>query len=195
MKADRGQTTQDYLVGVSVLLLTVTFVFGYTPTVFDSYENPVDGVDRTQADRAAEYLVSNYSVENQSNVLRFDADIDSLPGNSSDAVDRGIHEMLANETSRNGFLAFRNEAGLNTLTERRARPNVNVILVNTSQIRNSSDPSPIRVTQGGTTVEFSYGDDPDQDTEYASETRVVTLDNETKANFCRPTCWLVVRVW
>jgi hypothetical protein len=179
MISERGQTTQDYLVGVSLLLLTTTFVFGYMPNVFDSYENPVDGVDRAQADRAAEYLVENYSIEGRSNELRYDA-----------PSGRGVHEMLANETSRNGFIHFRREAGLNTLTDRRAKPNVNVILVNTSELKTEPDPSAI---VDGSKV-FSYGDEPDADTEFASETRVVRLDNDT-ANYCRPTCWLVVRVW
>jgi len=190
---DRGQTTQDYLFGVTILLLTVTFVFGYVPNVFDAYEADVDGIDNAQADRAAEYLLENYSVEGRSNMLRFDGN----PTNEGtpDDVERGINEMLANESARNGFLAFRQEAGLNTRTERRTEPHVNVIIVNTTVLNRTGSLRPHTDPSLGPDLpdRFEYGDVPDSDQTVASETRVITLDNDTR--YCRPTCWLVVRVW
>lgn len=324
MISERGQTTQDYLIGVSIFLVTVTFVFGYLPTVFDSYNAPVDGIDHAQADRAAEFLVSNYTVEGRTNVLRhqhfnlssgvryevYDG-IDRLPGSYGapdetgtvdkfDLIDpgandyvlrfrgyievpadgsyefetesddgsrlsidgdvvvsnlhvspsspgsqteggtvqlsegnhsitveyyddedpsgstalevrwsgpsfgmteiqpeelhqpgRGIHEMLRNVSYRHGFLAFRQDTGLNTLTDRQAKPNVNVIIANSSEIRSRGDTDPIIAPSG---VAYEYGDDPDADVATASETRVIQLENDTY-NYCDPTCWLVVRVW
>lgn len=187
MHSEKGQTTQDYLLGVTILLLTVFFVFGAVPTVFESYERPVGGTDRTQAHRAAEWLLHNYSVDGRTNVLRFDSDPSSSPD-----VKGGINETLSRPA---GIEAFREGAGLNTRTDRRAKPHVNVILVNSSQLNATGAPAPI---VGGNGEPFEYGENY-RNQSAASVTRVVRLDNATNApdpeKYCTPTCWLIVRVW
>ena len=53
---DRGQTTIDFVVGISIFLLVVAFVVLFVPGIFD----PFDGTSRTQAaDRFAATLASD----------------------------------------------------------------------------------------------------------------------------------------
>lgn len=67
----RGQTTQDYLIGVSVLLLTVMGVFLFVPTIF---ELPGDSVERnahTQATALSDRVLTAYRVGGTTNTLRY----------------------------------------------------------------------------------------------------------------------------
>lgn len=53
---DRGQTTIDFVVGISIFLLVVAFVVLFVPGIFD----PFDGTSRTQAaDRFAATLTND----------------------------------------------------------------------------------------------------------------------------------------
>lgn len=173
---NRGQTLQDFALGVSLFLVTVTFVFGYVPTVFAQYDAPTDSVDQQQANRVAEYIVENYSVAGQANVLR----------NGTGAV-TGVHATLSTDA---GFERLREVTGLNTTTDERARPNLNVRLVNTTEVTGEDEKEPIRVGGRGP---YEFGESWRPDTPAATETRVVRLGNDTGQ--CEPTCWLVVRVW
>ncbi len=49
----RGQTTQDFAVGVGLFLLAVTVVFSLVPTVLGPYDSGVTGSQAAQADRVA----------------------------------------------------------------------------------------------------------------------------------------------
>ncbi|MBZ6493866.1 DUF7287 family protein [Natrinema longum] len=60
--SDRGQTTQDFAVGIGLFLLAVAFVFLFLPTIGTPYESS-GGADRAQADRIADRIVSNLSTE------------------------------------------------------------------------------------------------------------------------------------
>lgn len=169
---DRGQTLQDYLLGVSFMIVAVVFVVGYLPSVFESYDSPADSVRSEQADRAAEYLVANYTAGDEANVLKY-----KQPG--------GIDRTLARDA---GMDALRRAASLQTQTDNRAPPNVNIVLVNSTTLETKEDLLPIMV--GGDT--YSYGDDYEGDAA-ARATRVVQLRGDSTQ--CTPTCWLVVRVW
>lgn len=169
---DRGQTLQDYLLGVSILLVAVIFTVGYLPSVFDSYDSPTDGVIAEQADRAAVYLVDNYSVEGKANVLKHDQ-----PG--------GIHRTLSTAA---GIAALRDNASLNTATDRRRPPNVNIELVNTSTLEGPGELT--AAVESGRT--YSYGQTY-RNQSAARAIRVVRLANDP--GICTPTCWLVVRAW
>ncbi len=57
--ADRGQTTQDFAVGIGVFLLTIAFVFTYVPSFATPYESSVGGAETAQADRIADRIVEN----------------------------------------------------------------------------------------------------------------------------------------
>lgn len=59
--AKRGQTTQDYLTGVSVLLLVLVAVFTFVPGVFTPFEEPVETAQRSQADALATEILATAS--------------------------------------------------------------------------------------------------------------------------------------
>lgn len=67
---ERGQTLQDYVLGVSLFLLTVLIVVGtILPTVTAPFDQEVGGDKMSQADRVAETMVSNTSVGAGTNSL------------------------------------------------------------------------------------------------------------------------------
>jgi hypothetical protein len=66
---DRGQTPQDYIVGILVFLATVVAVVGLLPTLTAPYQSGVDGEDIAQADRVSQQLVSNLSTIEEPNEL------------------------------------------------------------------------------------------------------------------------------
>jgi hypothetical protein len=61
--ADRGQTTQDFAVGVGVFLLAIAFVFSFLPTVVTPFDSSVGGAETAQADRIADLIVHNVSMD------------------------------------------------------------------------------------------------------------------------------------
>ncbi|MXV63994.1 hypothetical protein GS429_18385 [Natronorubrum sp. JWXQ-INN-674] len=60
---DRGQTTQDFAVGIGVFILAVAFVFSFLPTILTPFDSTVSGGETAQADRIADRLVHNLSAE------------------------------------------------------------------------------------------------------------------------------------
>jgi hypothetical protein len=58
----RGQTLQDFLLGVSLFLVTTMFVLSLLPGYLSPYTVGVGGDEEAQADRVAQTLVSNLSV-------------------------------------------------------------------------------------------------------------------------------------
>ncbi|QCC55781.1 hypothetical protein DV706_02825 [Natronorubrum bangense] len=58
---DRGQTTQDFAVGIGVFILAVAFVFTFLPTILTPFDSSVSGGQTAQADRIADRLVDNLS--------------------------------------------------------------------------------------------------------------------------------------
>lgn len=69
---ERGQTTQDYIVGISIMLLTIAGVFTFVPAVFDTSEDPVQRNAYTQADAVADELISEHNVGGASSTLVYD---------------------------------------------------------------------------------------------------------------------------
>lgn len=59
---NRGQSAPDFLVGMSVFLLTIGFVFAFVPGMFDPFETDT-GPNMVSADRAAAYLAESALVE------------------------------------------------------------------------------------------------------------------------------------
>lgn len=169
---NRGQTNTDFVLGASLMLLTVAFVLVNTPGVFSIAEGSVDSVREEEASRAATYLVTNNSVAGTSNELRF-----GEPG--------GINETFAEAAA---FTAFRERAGLASASERRVAPTINITLVNGSEIGTAA-PVPITDANGN---EMRQGDSLPDRTSIAATSRVVTLST---GSHCDPTCRLIVRVW
>ncbi len=75
----RGQTQLDYLVGVSVVLLTLTGVFLFVPGVFQTFDQPVDQTERTAADRLSENLIHESAVTGTQQTLNY-SELDRLLG-------------------------------------------------------------------------------------------------------------------
>jgi hypothetical protein len=66
---DRGQTAQDFAVGIGLFLLAVAFVFAFVPQVVSPYDVGIGASESSQADRAATMIVGNLSVEDRPNEL------------------------------------------------------------------------------------------------------------------------------
>ncbi|WP_254523233.1 DUF7287 family protein [Natrinema caseinilyticum] len=74
---DRGQTTQDFAIGIGIFLLAIAFVFSFLPSVITPFDSGVDGAETAQADRIADLVVHNLSTStgtaNQINETDFTA--------------------------------------------------------------------------------------------------------------------------
>lgn len=57
----RGQTTQDFAIGIGVFLLAIAFVFSFLPSVVTPFDSSVGGAETAQADRIADRIVHNVS--------------------------------------------------------------------------------------------------------------------------------------
>lgn len=67
---DRGQTTQDFAIGIGVFLLSVAFVFSYLPSLTTPFDSSVGGAETAQADRIADRIVADLSdSETQPNTI------------------------------------------------------------------------------------------------------------------------------
>jgi len=67
--SDRGQTTQDFAVGISVFLLTVGFTFGFLPTLLSPFGSPVGDDITAKSDRVAGTMISDLSVDGEPRTL------------------------------------------------------------------------------------------------------------------------------
>ncbi|RQG99673.1 DUF7287 family protein [Natrarchaeobius oligotrophus] len=61
--SSRGQTTQDFVVGIGIFVLAVAFVFTTVPTFLATPTGSVDGADLAQADRVAAVIVSDLETD------------------------------------------------------------------------------------------------------------------------------------
>lgn len=70
---DRGQTTQDFAVGVSIFLLVLAGTVAFLPNIFAPYDQNVGSVERQQAVRIADVLVADspYAVQDASATLSY----------------------------------------------------------------------------------------------------------------------------
>ncbi len=66
---DRAQTLNDYVVGISVFLLTVSFVVAFLPSIFAPFTAPIDDATTARANRGAGHLVEVLSASDAPNVL------------------------------------------------------------------------------------------------------------------------------
>ncbi|WP_423744788.1 hypothetical protein V5735_01715 (plasmid) [Haladaptatus sp. SPP-AMP-3] len=66
---DRGQTLNDYVLGISVFLLTVAFVVAFLPGIFTPFNAPIGDSTTARASRGATFIVGNLSVDGHPNVL------------------------------------------------------------------------------------------------------------------------------
>jgi len=87
----RGQTTQDFVVGIGIFLLAVAFVFSFVPSIITPY-TAATTAETAQADRIADAIVSEYDEGHNELDLRnfdeFDANEYGIRAVDDVAVDR-----------------------------------------------------------------------------------------------------------
>lgn len=67
----RGQTLNDYLLGVILLVVTLAGTFAMVPGLFQPFQEPVDTQESAVAERVGDSLIENYSVAGSQNTLNF----------------------------------------------------------------------------------------------------------------------------
>lgn len=65
----RGQTPVDYLIGISLVLVTILGTFALVPVVFDPFEPAVSPDKQSMADRLADNLVTNHTYAGEERTL------------------------------------------------------------------------------------------------------------------------------
>ncbi len=106
---DRGQTLNDYVLGISVFLLTVAFVIAFLPGIFTPFNAPISDSTTARANRGATFVVNDLSVPQQPNVL-----------NQS----RTTVFFEQNETQLRETLSFPSTTGVNVTISETATGNV-----------------------------------------------------------------------
>ena len=100
---DRGQTLNDYVLGISVFLLTVAFVVAFLPGIFTPFNAPISDSTTARANRGAAFVVNDLSVDHHPNVLN---------------ASRTTAFFGQNETQLRGTLGFPSVVGVNvTISE------------------------------------------------------------------------------
>lgn len=101
----RGQTANDYLIGIIIVLVTVVAVFGFFPSIFTPFEAAVTSQDRVMADNLADELVSANTVpgtQQTLNVTAFEDDLSNaatLKQRAGIRESRQINATIENETT------------------------------------------------------------------------------------------------
>lgn len=166
---DRGQTTQDFAVGIGIFLLAIAFVFSYMPSLLTPFSSSVDSGQTAQADRIAATIVDNLSEDsdrpNHLNASAFEEQYGTADDGSDLAAALGLR--VANGVAID-------------------KANVTIEKLNQSEDRSDRR------------IDDLTGGDPYRDESAASAGRIVTLDTEGTSvddDACEPACRLVVRVW
>jgi len=89
---ERGQTANDYLIGIIIVLVTLVTVFGYFPSIFDPFEDPVSSDDRAMADNLADELIANNTMSGTQQTLNRTAFEDDLSDSATLKQRAGIKE-------------------------------------------------------------------------------------------------------
>lgn len=76
---ERGQTPSDYLIGISLVLVTIIGVFGVIQGgIYEPFEDPVGGEERTMADEFGATLIDEYETAWGSRTVDNDTMTDDL---------------------------------------------------------------------------------------------------------------------
>ena len=67
LSGDRGQTTQDFAIGIGIFILAIAFVFAFVPTIITPFAD-AGGAQTAQSDRVAATIVDNLSDEESNNL-------------------------------------------------------------------------------------------------------------------------------
>ena len=74
--SDRGQTPQDFAMGIGIFIIAVAFAFAFIPTAFNFSNSDVTASETKLAERASMQLVSNFSVGERQNTINGTATAD-----------------------------------------------------------------------------------------------------------------------
>lgn len=94
--AERGQTAQDFVVGIGLFMLAIAFVFTYFPTLLTPYSGPVGQPGPEQADRIAATIVADLEGDAPNELTDLDdlaVDEDELGLRSTDSVNVTIASL------------------------------------------------------------------------------------------------------
>ncbi|OVE85633.1 DUF7287 family protein [Natronolimnobius baerhuensis] len=69
VSGDRGQTTQDFAVGIGIFILAVAFVFSFLPSIVTPYDSAVGGAETAQADRISDKVLEELIVDGGPNEI------------------------------------------------------------------------------------------------------------------------------
>ncbi|WP_435345688.1 DUF7287 family protein [Haloarchaeobius sp. HRN-SO-5] len=143
----RGQTTQDFAVGISIFLLTVGFTFGFLPSLLSPFGSPLGDDITAKSDRVAETIIDDHLVEGELRTLD-DTELDNfLTNNPTDADLRAYFGL-------------------------RASADVNVTVMNVHD-----DGTRTVLVGPASGDEMSAGDEYGSQTSAASTTRVVVVES------------------
>lgn len=113
MTGRRAQTEFDYVVGMTLMLLTLSGVFMFVPGIYEPFEDPVDADEAAASERIADNIMNETVVsgtENTINYTRMEAiiqrDFDTIRSRS--AVPSG---RTVNVTFQNGSGIVRSGSG------------------------------------------------------------------------------------
>jgi hypothetical protein len=163
--SDRAQTIQDFAVGASVFLLTVSFVFAFVPSLFTPFTSSVDPGAPMQADRVSDQIINDTQIDERPNYLRVTGGSYSLTDLFTDDSDG--------------------------LQDRYRLPSTSQINVTLSQV--DGDGSPVDLSPGGPTAATGnqYNNRPAASLTRIVGVPGVTPCDPAQGNTCR----LTVRIW
>lgn len=93
-RADRGQTINDYLLGMILLLLSIALVFGYFPGIFQPFETEVSNEEEAMATNLAAELVDNSTVGESQQTVNLTVLDQTMADFDEDSEPAGIPEWL-----------------------------------------------------------------------------------------------------
>lgn len=168
---NRAQTPHDYLIGVSLLLITLFGVFAFVPGMLQPFAQPTGADAGAAADRLGERLVTNHTYDGQANTIDGEALKQSLTDSSKfgDILDRsGVNRSIQ-------FV------------------NVTVIQPDQTRIDNNSRTTGPDSNWRQPPAESDYYVNT---TTAATAIRIVDIENDQGYDEdCEPACRIVVRVW
>ena len=166
-ESPRAQTSIDFVVGMSVFLLTVAFVVGFLPGAFEPFTAGGEG-DVLAADRTASLLAEQLLAE------------PTDPGGLDAACTAEFFDAAGDGAGGASGCQFGTDAAdLDAALGLGPTTSVNVTIEENGTVRSLSP--------GGTTVELSAGPEPPRNEGVVVSRRVVLLDGEERD--------LYVRVW
>lgn len=164
---DRGQTTLDFAVAMSIFLVTVLFVLAYAPTMFDPFAGG-SGTKLVVADRAATTLSADVLAASTAEPGVLSAGcVSAFFGGSGDCSTSASLDDLDETLSLDGR-------------------NANVT-IHELERGSSSTPDPVTFEWEGTDIELTRSNAGSVQTDVAVATRTVSIDGDPYR--------LTVRVW